>query len=469
MPATEPSTAAAGGAAKKKRPTSIRAPAGWVAIQKKTFTRWCNSYLVKRGMHIDDLVADVGDGLAMHALLETIGDEKLPRINKKPRLRIQKLENCGRCFEYLKKKEIKLVGIGSSDLVDGNEKLILGLIWTVILRFEVADAGDKAGLLLWCKRSTQGYDGVGVKNFTGTWNDGRAFCALIHRYRPDLLARDEWLGMTSEEALERAFAVAEQDLGIMRFLDVEDVADNVRPDEKSIVAYVSQFFKLFAGMAKNEALIKCIAKAVATTRRHRDWIEAYTEGSGELLAWVQRTASEHAGGDHGDASEAVKAKLDAFRAHLVDDVPGKQKQKVELEGTYASLCSSVRNNGRPGFAPAIKPSTVQVCWEAMQEADRGYENALRDRLLRFLRADAECARLGAKMTNVEAWLDEKAAHFAADFDCEGAREAADALEARADAHAQCEKRHAQYDQVVAKVRGAAEACAADAEVQTKAR
>ena len=128
----------------------------------------------------------------------------------------------------------------------------------------MADAGDKAGLLLWCKRSTQGYDGVDVTNFTRSWNDGKAFLALIHRYRPDLLGDfAACKELSSGEALEKAFAVAQQDLGIARFLDVEDVADNVRPDEKSIVAYVSQFFKLFAGAAKNEALVKCVAKAVA--------------------------------------------------------------------------------------------------------------------------------------------------------------------------------------------------------------
>ena len=54
-----------------------------------------------------------------------------------------------------------------------------------------------------------------------------------------------------------------------------------------------------------------MAKAVATTKRHQAWIDQYASGSAELLAWVQRTASEHAGGDRGETSEAVKAKLDA--------------------------------------------------------------------------------------------------------------------------------------------------------------
>lgn len=68
------------------------------------------------------------------------------------------------------------------DIVDGNLKLILGLIWTLILRFTIQDIkyiflgygidrseeglSAKEGLLLWCQRKTAGYKGVHVENFT---------------------------------------------------------------------------------------------------------------------------------------------------------------------------------------------------------------------------------------------------------------------------------------------------------------
>ena len=63
-----------------------------------------------------------------------------------------------------------------------------------------------------------------------------------------------------------AFKVAEEELGITRLLDAEDVANVARPDEKSIVAYVSQFFKLFAKASKNDALVKSIRTAVEVTK-----------------------------------------------------------------------------------------------------------------------------------------------------------------------------------------------------------
>ena len=95
-----------------------------------------------------------------------------------------------------------------------------------------------AALEEWCRRGVSDYPGVRVTNMTRSWRDGRAFCALIHRYRPDLidfakLEPRDWVGNCS-----LAFRVAEQELGIPALLDVEDVVR--RPDRLSILTYLSQ-------------------------------------------------------------------------------------------------------------------------------------------------------------------------------------------------------------------------------------
>lgn len=91
---------------------------------------------------------------------------------------------------------MQLTNMGSVDVIDGNEKIILGLMWTIIQKFQVGavsidGVSGKAGLLLWCQRNTAGYNGVNVKDFSRSWKDGLAFCALLHKFRPELLEYDE--------------------------------------------------------------------------------------------------------------------------------------------------------------------------------------------------------------------------------------------------------------------------------------
>ena len=87
---------------------------------------------------------DFADGIMLNELLKIISGGHLPdggdwkfKYNHKPKMKIHQLENINKALAFLKACNIKLVGIGSADIQGGNEKLILGLLWTVILRFEV--------------------------------------------------------------------------------------------------------------------------------------------------------------------------------------------------------------------------------------------------------------------------------------------------------------------------------------------
>lgn len=65
------------------------------------------------------------------------------------------------------------------------------------------------------------YDEVEVTNFTTSWRDGLAFCAILDRHRPDLLSYDDCLGQQPLENIETAFRVAEEELGIIKIVDPE--------------------------------------------------------------------------------------------------------------------------------------------------------------------------------------------------------------------------------------------------------
>ena len=118
-------------------------------------------------MKVEDLEKDFADGILFLNLLEEISNKEVAKkYNKNPRIRAQKLENLSFCFKFLKDEKIKLVGMGPEDLCDGNLKLTLGLIWTLILRFQI-NRGDGTGsakhaLLEWVRSKIPEYN---INNF----------------------------------------------------------------------------------------------------------------------------------------------------------------------------------------------------------------------------------------------------------------------------------------------------------------
>ncbi|WP_411024702.1 hypothetical protein, partial [Salmonella sp. s55962] len=92
-------------------------------------------------------------------------------------MRFHKIANVNKGLDYIASKGVKLVSIGAEEIVDGNLKMTLGMIWTIILRFaiqdiSVEDQSSKEGLLLWCQRKTAPYRNVNVTNFHTSWKDG---------------------------------------------------------------------------------------------------------------------------------------------------------------------------------------------------------------------------------------------------------------------------------------------------------
>jgi len=106
-------------------------------IQKKTFTRWVNTHLADRNLKIDDLTTDLADGTKLIQLLEIISGKKIRKWKKNPKMFAQKLENLNKCINFIKKEGIVIVNIGANDINGGNTKIILGLIWTLILRYQI--------------------------------------------------------------------------------------------------------------------------------------------------------------------------------------------------------------------------------------------------------------------------------------------------------------------------------------------
>ncbi|XP_026673764.1 dystrophin, isoforms A/C/F/G/H isoform X10 [Ceratina calcarata] len=221
-------------------------------VQKKTFAKWINSQLLKNHHEpISDLFVDLRDGNRLLSLLEVLTSKTYKR--ERGRMRVHHLNNVNKALQILEQNNVKLVNISSNDIVDGNPKLTLGLVWSIILHWQVHyhlkdlmtelhQTNLEKTLLAWCRQNSQNYPGVDIKNFTTSWSDGLAFNAILHKWKPHSFDFNNIARKHPNVRLDHAFRIAQEQLNIERLLDPEDVNTSV-PDKKSIMMYVMCLFQ----------------------------------------------------------------------------------------------------------------------------------------------------------------------------------------------------------------------------------
>ncbi|XP_030917047.1 F-actin-monooxygenase MICAL2 isoform X5 [Geospiza fortis] len=102
-------------------------------------------------------------------------------------------------------------------------------------------------LLTWCQKQTEGYRNVHVTDLTSSWRSGLALCAIIHRFRPDLI---DFEALNEEDVVRNnqlAFDVAEREFGIPPVTTGQELGSAGEPDKLSMVLYLSKFYELFRG------------------------------------------------------------------------------------------------------------------------------------------------------------------------------------------------------------------------------
>ncbi|XP_008145120.2 alpha-actinin-3 [Eptesicus fuscus] len=381
----------------------------WEKQQRKTFTAWCNSHLRKAGTQIENIEEDFRNGLKLMLLLEVISGERLPRPDK-GKMRFHKIANVNKALDFIASKGVKLVSIGAEEIVDGNLKMTLGMIWTIILRFAIQDisveeTSAKEGLLLWCQRKTAPYRNVNVQNFHTSWKDGLALCALIHRHRPDLidyakLRKDDPIGN-----LNTAFEVAEKYLDIPKMLDAEDIVNTPKPDEKAIMTYVSCFYHAFAGAEQAETAANRICKVLAVNQENEKLMEEYEKLASELLEWIRRTVPwlENRVGEH--SMSAMQRKLEDFRDYRRLHKPPRVQEKCQLEINFNTLQTKLRLSHRPAFMPSEGKlvSDIANAWRGLEQVEKGYEDWLLSEIRRLQRLQHLAEKFQQKASLHEAW------------------------------------------------------------------
>nr|XP_054606002.1 dystonin isoform X4 [Nothobranchius furzeri] len=360
-------------------------------VQKKTFTKWINQHLLKVRKHINDLYEDLRDGHNLISLLEVLSGDTLPRERdflktlrlprERGRMRFHRLQNVQIALDYLKRRQVKLVNIRNDDITDGNPKLTLGLIWTIILHFQISeihvtgeseDMTAKERLLLWSKQITDGYVGVRCENFTTSWRDGRLFNAIIHKYRPDLVDMRRVSAQTNRSNLEQAFNVAEQ-LGVARLLDPEDV-DVQSPDEKSVITYVSTLYDAFPkvpdgvdGINPNDVDIK--------------WVE-YQNMIKYLSQWIKHNVAIMLDRSFPNNPVELKALYTQYQQFKEREIPPKENEKTKIKNLYKMLEMWIEF-GRIQLPPGHHPNDVEKEWGKLIVSMLEREKSLRPEVERL--------------------------------------------------------------------------------------
>ncbi|XP_053878006.1 dystonin isoform X9 [Malaclemys terrapin pileata] len=348
-------------------------------VQKKTFTKWINQHLMKVRKHVNDLYEDLRDGHNLISLLEVLSGNTLPR--EKGRMRFHRLQNVQIALDYLKKRQVKLVNIRNDDITDGNPKLTLGLIWTIILHFQISDIhvtgqsedmSAKERLLLWTQQTTEGYAGIRCENFTTCWRDGKLFNAIIHKYRPDLIDMNTVAVQSNLANLEHAFYVAEK-LGVTRLLDPEDV-DVSAPDEKSVITYVSSLYDAFPkvleggeGISANDVEVK--------------WVE-YQNMVNYLIQWIRHHITIMSDRTFPNNPVELKALYNQYLQFKETEIPPKEIDKSKIKRLYKLLEVWIEF-GRIKLPQGYHPNDIEKEWGKLIIAMLEREKTLRPEVERL--------------------------------------------------------------------------------------
>ncbi|XP_029587440.1 microtubule-actin cross-linking factor 1, isoforms 1/2/3/5 isoform X26 [Salmo trutta] len=327
-------------------------------VQKKTFMKWVNKHLIKVRKHITDLYEDLRDGHNLISLLEVLSGVTLPR--EKGRMRFHRLQNVQIALDFLKQRQVKLVNIRNDDITDGNPKLTLGLIWTIILHFQISEiyvsgeSGDltaKEKLLLWSQQASEGWPGLRCTNFSSSWSDGRMFNALLHRFRPDLIDMEVVAQQSNLDNLEQAFEIAES-LGVTRLLDAEDV-DVPSPDEKSVITYVSSIYDAFPKIPEG-------GEGIAAHEVDHRWAE-YRSRFSTLLQWSRQHKAIMANKNFPLDPVELKALYNEYVHFKETEIPAKELEKSRVEHLY-KLLEVWMEFGRIKLPLGLHPNDLEEEW-----------------------------------------------------------------------------------------------------------
>jgi len=394
--------------------------ADWLRLQKKIFTRYVNQKLRERKHPhtVADLISELKDGSLLLLLTEILsGKEFKEKRPPAPKNKIQQIDYCSKALEFVKSVGIKTT-VSAENLVNGDEKLVFGLIFVVIVKYMKFDedgegpgSGDvKEALQLWLKNKTAGYRDVAIENFNKTFHDGLAFCALIHKMRPKLIPYDTLKKEDKIDNLKLAMTMAEKYCNVERYLEPEDIA---KLDETSMIIYLNDWYYGIALLQKQDIAGRRVAKLVTMTELHDKMREEYISRAKDLSKWVDSKIPILTDRRFDDTLSGIRKRLDQFYDYKSSEKSTKIGEHMDINALFQNLALRLQNNKRPAFRPPeeINPKRLDKKLEELEKAEVACSAALHAELTRQIKLHNMAKRLKADADNIRAWVNDKKNFF----------------------------------------------------------
>ncbi|KAF5404186.1 hypothetical protein PHET_02459 [Paragonimus heterotremus] len=280
----------------------------------------------------------------------------------------------------------------------------------------------KDALLLWCQLKTAGYPQVEIADFTSSWRDGLAFCALLHRHYPELIDFDNLTKMHSEplERFEIAFSQAADHLGIPKLIEPMDLISGWWADEWCILTIVVTWYRWLndsqytqrSANRLNHVLNQCILLHRLATRyliRIHRWLQ-WACVSTDRLNETRRHLSEYGQTEqtNGDSETCIRMELQKLTKWRQVDVTEKMTERSQLEFTLHKVQASQLAASHFLFVPPEGYGITDVyrTWDELMSAEHECHLTIMNELTRQANQKHFIQRFDRKLCSYAHWLEE---------------------------------------------------------------
>ncbi|EKE42943.1 calponin- domain containing family protein, partial [Entamoeba nuttalli P19] len=217
----------------------------WEESQLRTYTNWVN-YNLGEEQQIKNLLTDLSESDILISLMEKLSGKKAyPHKKCMTKSRIVKLDNVGKAVNFMKEERLN-TSVSAENIVDGNITYILGMVWTMILKYKInanqqknvnakEEVVENNALLEWVNSF-----GLNVSNFSSDWKDGVALVKLTEAVSGGQIKFEQFSGLDNTQMVIDCQKLAYEQFKIPILMDVKDLVCE-RPDPKSIMTYVSVY------------------------------------------------------------------------------------------------------------------------------------------------------------------------------------------------------------------------------------